>query len=1034
MFCDLVGSTALAQRLDPEELREVVRAFQAACGKVVSRFEGYVAQYLGDGVLVYFGYPVTHEDDAPRAVRTGLGIVNAVETLGHRLQPERGVELAVRVGIHTGLVVVGEVGGGTRHEQLALGETPNIAARLQDLAEPGTVVISVATHRLVRGSFECRDLGTRRIKGIATPVEVYRVLAESAAKGRLDAAAAGLTPLVGRDQEMGLLLDRWEQVKEGLGQIVMLSGEPGIGKSRLLRELAERVAAEPHRRLEGRCSPYSQHTPLYPVIDLLGRMPGWSRDDPAEEQSRKLEGALAGYSLSLPEVFPLLASLFSLPLPARYPPLALSPERQRQKTLEAVLALLLAIAAAHPLLLIVEDLHWVDPSTLEFLTLLFDQVPSTRVFALLAARPEFRPPWAPRSHLTHLMLNRFTRKQTELLVQRVAGGKALPAEVLRQVVTRTDGVPLFVEELTKMLLETGPLKEEGDRYALSGPLPPLAIPATLHDSLIARLDRLGSAKEVAQLAATLGRAFPYEPLRAVSPFDEATLQQSLERLVEAELIYRRGFPPQATYLFKHALIQEAAYQSLLKSTRQRYHQQIADVLAERFQEIADSQPELLAHHYTEAGLTGNAVVYWQRAGQRAVERSANVEAISHFTTALGLVKRAPPTPDRARQELKLQVALGPALVAIKGFAAPEVGQVYARARELCREVGETPQLFPVLRGLWEFYELRAEMRTARELAEQLLALARSAQDATLLLVAHHVLGEILLWVGEFALSRKHLEQAIAVYDPEQHRTQAFLYGGYDSGVACRSFLAHGLWYLGYPDQALRQSREALALAEQSAQPHSLVFALVHGAFLHHLRREAPAAQERAEAALALSTEQGFQFWSGYAKILRGRALVESGHGEEGIAQIHQGLAAYRATGAELELPYGAALLAEACGKIGKAEEGLTALVETLAQVEKNGVAFHAAELYRLRGELMLRQGVPDTQPVETCFHHALETARRQGARSLELQASTSLARLWQRQGKREEARCLLQDVYGWFTEGLDTLPLKEARALLGELA
>jgi predicted ATPase len=615
----------------------------------------------------------------------------------------------------------------------------------------------------------------------------------------------------------------------------------------------------------------------------------------------------------------------------------------------------------------------------------------------------------------------------------VTGEKPMPAEVLAQVLAKTDGIPLFVEELVKTILEAGLVREAAGRYVLTGPLPPLAIPATLQDALMARLDRLAVVKAVAQLGAVLGREFAYELLQAVAPLDEATVQQALTRLVEAELLYQRGLPPQATYVFKHALIQEAAYQSLLKSTRQQHHQHIAQVLEARFSETVETQPELVAHHYSEAGLSAQAVPYWQRAGQRAIQRSANLEAIGHLTKGLEVLRTLPDTPGRTQQELDLQTTLGLALVAMKGFAAPEVADAYGRARELCREVGEPRQLFRVLRGLWEFYDLRAEMATARELAEQLLALAERLQDATLLLVAHGVLGETLLWLGEFAQTCTHSEQGRAFYDHQQHRALAFLYGGYDPGVHCSSFQAHALWYLGYPDQALRKNQDALTLAQESAHPHSQVFALVHAAFLHHLRREGHAARARAKEALTLSTEQGFVFWMAYATVMRGRGLVDLDQGEEAIAQIRRGLAGYRSTGAELECPYFVALLAEALGKVGHIAEGLRVLAEMLGEVATNGLRFHEAELHRLKGELLLARAPDEHAEAEACFQRALAIARRQEAKSLELRAAMSLARLWQQQGKQEEARELLAPIYDWFTEGFDTADLQEAKAVLEEL-
>src|SRR6266542_2754115 len=587
LFGDLVDSTALASQLDPEEWREVIRAYQDACAKVIGRFEGHIAQYLGDGLLVYFGYPRAHEDDAQRAVRAGLGIVEAV-----------------RLGCHTGLVVVGEVGGGTRQEQLALGETPNLAARLQGLAAPNTLVISAATLQLLGGFFACQSLGTPPLKGFAQPLEVYQVLSESTARSRLEAVGGtGLTPLVGRAQEVGLLLERWAQVKDGVGQVVLLSGEAGIGKSRLVQVLKEHVASEPQAWLTPcQCSSYYRNSALYPMIDLLERVAlRFEREESPPQKLRKLEGFLVQYGLLLAETMPLFTALLSLPLAAEYAPLTIAPEQQKQQTLHDFLTIMLRIAAQQPLLFVMEDLHWVDPTTLEFLTLLVDQGPTARILALWTFRPDFSPPWTGRSHLTQVTLPRLPRRQAAEMTGQVAHGKALPAEVVEQVVAKTDGVPLFVEELTKMVLESGLLQERAGRYALTGPLPPLAIPATLHDSLMARLDRLAAVKGLAQLGATLGREFSYALLHAVSPWDETSLQRGLHQLVEAEFLYQRGLPPQATYLFKHALIQDAAYQSLLRSTRQQYHQRIAQVLENQFPELAETQPELLAHHYTAAG-------------------------------------------------------------------------------------------------------------------------------------------------------------------------------------------------------------------------------------------------------------------------------------------------------------------------------------------------------------------------------------------------------------------------------------------------
>jgi predicted ATPase len=686
--------------------------------------------------------------------------------------------------------------------------------------------------------------------------------------------------------------------------------------------------------------------------------------------------------------------------------------------------------------------HWADPSTLELLNLLIDQAPTARLYLLLTFRPEFTPPWGTRSHISQLTLSRLGRGQVTQMIDRVSGGKALPTEVIQQIVAKTDGVPLFVEELTKMVVESVGAPSRA-------PLSSLGIPATLHDALMARLDRLNTAKEIAQLGATLGREFSYELLQAVSPLDEETLQKGLSQLVEAELLYQRGLPPQARYIFKHALVQDAAYQSLLKSKRQQYHQQIAQVLEGRFPETVETQPELLAHHYTEAGLTKQALPYWQQAGQKAIERSANLEAISHLTKGLEVLKTLPDTPERAQQELSLQIALGGPLMATKGYTAPEVERVYTRAQELCRQVGETPQLFQVLYWLFSFYAVRTEYKTARELGEQFLSLAQSVQDPALLLPAHQALGQCLYLLGELIPAREHLEQGIPLYDPQQHRSHAFLYGA-DPGVVCRTWVALALWLLGYPDQALKRTHEALSLARELSHFYSLAVALGRAAMLHRLRQERQTMQARAEETMTLATEHGFPFFAVQGSILQGWTLAEQGQTEAGIAQMRQGLAALQIMGAKSTRPYNLALLADAHGQARQAPEGLSVLAEALAMVHENEERWYEAELYRLKGELTLQQfqvsgsqfQVADLQPLapdfqteaEECFLKAIDIARRQQAKSLELRAVMSLSRLWQQQGKKEEARQMLAEIYGWFTEGFDTTDLQEAKTLLETLS
>jgi predicted ATPase len=928
---------------------------------------------------------------------------------------------------------VGSIGSGARQEQLAMGDTPNIAARLQGLAAPNTVVLSAVTARLLHGAFALEDVGVHQLKGVAEPMAVCRVFGlGEPASDETEPAPARLPFLVGREEELGLLLRRWEQSKAGLGQVVLLSGEAGIGKTALVEKLRAHVAREGYTRVGFRGSPYHTHSALYPVIEHVKRVLHLDHHDSPETTLDKLEQALQGSRLPAEEVIPLLAALLSVLLPeGRYPALTLTAQQQRQQTLDALVAWLVVEAERRPVLAVYEDVHWVDPSTLELLSMLVEQAPTVPMLHVLAFRPDFIPPWSPRAYLTPLTLNRLDRPQVEALIQHLAGGKALPVEVVQHLVTRTDGVPLFIEELTRMILESGRLREDGDHYVLTGPLASVPIPTSLHDALMARLDRLPAAKAVAQLGAVLGREFSYAMIQALAPLDEATLQARLTQLVAAELLYQRGRPPRATYMFKHALVQDTAYVSLLKSTRQQVHRQVAVLLIEKFPETVATQPERVAQHYTEAGLTEQAIPYWQRAGQQAAQRSANTEAVQHLTTGLGLLATLPETPLRAQQELDLLIALGPALIAIKGYAAPEVEQTYARAWALCGQVGETLQILPTLRGLWRSYQSRGALRTAQELGEQLHRLAQRAATPMHLLEAHDALGYILFLLGEYAAARTHLEQGITLIDPAVQRVLVLRHGE-APGVRCLAVAALTQWCLGYPAQAVQRSQEALALAQALAHPFSLAVAQHWAAYLHHHQREAPAVQAQAESLLSLTTTQGFTLWTGFGIFWRGWALAVQGQDEAGMAQMRQGLAVVLATGQTLARSFLLVLLAEAAGHVGQVEEGLRLLVEARAAIEVSGRDGLLAEAYRLQGEL-LRQTVLDATQVEACFHQALTIARRQQAKSWELRAAMSLSRLWQQQGKRAEARDLLAPIYGWFTEGFDTADLQDAKALLEAL-
>jgi len=1025
VFCDLVDSTKLSGQLDPEEYRDVVRAYHTACMEVIQRYDGHIAQLLGDGLLVYFGYPQAHDDDAQRAVRTGLGLLTAVGALNQELQQAKGIQLAIRIGVHTGPVVVGDMGGPGRQEQLALGEVPNVASRIEGLAAANTVAISAASYHLVQGYFDCDALGSQPLRGVAEPIHVYRVLQESGARGRLDVAGTrGLTPLVGRESEVTLLLERWEQVKAGDGHVVLVSGEGGIGKSRLVHVLKEHVANELHVSWECRSVPYYRNTALYPLTDLLQRTLQWQPDETPDQKVGKLEQTLRPYRLPLEETVPLFAPLLSLPIPEdRYPPLHVSPQRQRQKTLETIVSILQELAEHQPVLFILEDLHWTDPTTLELLNLLIDQTPTASLLVLLTCRPPFQPSWHHRSYITEMTLNHLSHAQVAQLVTGVTDGKTFPAEMLQQIVAKTDGVPLFVEEITKAMLESGQLKARDRHYELVGSLSTLTIPATLQDSLMARLDRLVTAKGIAQIGATIGRQFSYELLRAIASVEAATLQQELGRLIEAELVYQRGLPPQATYTFKHALIQDAAYQSLLKSTRQQYHQRIAQALEAQFPETVETQPELLAHHYTEAGLSEQALPCWQRAGECALARSAMLEAVAHLTKALEVLDTLPDTPERAQQELDLQIALGPALISTTGHT-PEAERVYTRARALCQQVGEPYQLFPVLWGLRYVHQVRGQSQRAYEVGKELLDVAQQLHDPVLFVEAHRAQGNVAFWRGEFGVAHGHVQQALTRYDPQQLRDHVVRYGQ-NPGVFCRLFGAVALWLLGYPDQARQWSAAALTHAQELGHAFTQQQALCFSALLHLLRREVAVAQAQAEAQRALCKEQGFTMYLAWGTIQWGATLVAQGTWAEGLAQMRQGLAAYRTSGPFPWLLF-LGLLAEACGRAGQVEEGLRALHEALEALQTTEERMYEAELHRLRGELLLQQSASQQGKAEASFHQALNVSRRQQAKSLELRAAMSLSRLWQQQGKRAE-------VYGWFTEGFDTADLQEAQALLDAL-
>jgi predicted ATPase/class 3 adenylate cyclase len=1026
LSCELVGAAGGALGIDLEDWREAVGEFRRCVSETAARHVGFVARHLGNGVLVLFGYPEAHEHDAERAVRAGLELRAAVGAAA------AGAPMRCRVGIATGLVIIGEpVGVGALQAHEIVGDAPNLAARLSTAAPPDTVAIDRATRRLIGNLFDCRELGAIETAGGAEPMRAWQVLAESVFESRFEALrGSSLTPLVGREEEIDLLLRRWARAKAGDGQIVLVSGEPGIGKSRLVEALEERLQAEPHLRLRYFCSPYHQDSALFPFIEQLGHAAGFARDDVPAARLEKLEAVLARAAPPDEDVA-LLADLLSLPASERHPLPNLRPQRKKERTLEALIRQLEGLARRQPVVMVFEDAHWIDPTSHELLDLTVERVPGLPVLLIVTYRPEFQPPWTGQPRVTMLALNRLDRRDRTALIARIAGDKALPDEVVARIAERTDGVPLFVEELTKSVLEGGVLREAADRYVLDRALPPLAIPTTLHTSLLARLDRLTSARPVAQIGAAIGRQFSYALLRAVAPLPEDALQTALAQLVASELVLQRGMPPEAVYTFKHALVQDAAHDSLLRNARRQLHAQIADALETHFPELLDTQPELLAQHYAEAGLVEKSVAYWGKAGQRSAARSAMAEAAAQFQRALDQLSLLPDTFERQRHALEFLSALAAALIAVKGQAAPETGHAYARARELWERLGSPSEFIQIPYGQSLYHRNRGELDLAQRLAEDLLHVGCQRNDSAGLLLGHYNCGRNLALVGRFALSRAHLEDALAFYDAISDSSLIRQLGD-DPRVNSQAVLGIVLFCLGLPDQALAQSSGAIAEARRLAHPQSLAASLANSSRLLSLAGADAALNERADELVTVTTEQGFPHWGAYGTIYRGWLQIKSGKVAEGIALLRSGWAAYRATGAAMLVPYFLALLGRACEIAGHIADALAQLDEALQVADRTGERWFAAELYRHKGQLLLRQGHPDA--AEELYCKARSIAQEQEAKLWELRAAASLARLRRDQGRPVEARDLLAPVYGWFTEGFDTPDLKEAKALLGELA
>lgn len=1041
MFCDMVGSTLLSEQFDPEDVRDIIAGFRETCVRVVNHYEGFAARYVGDGILVYFGYPNAHEDDAERAVLAGLEIVQALAMARAGDRAVRGHVPEVRIGIATGLAVVGDlIGQQTQERDAAVGETLNLAARLQSLAPPNGIVIAPSTRALLRGKFEYQSLGIHELKGISGKIQAWHVVRPSRVETRY-AATVGPRPtsLVNREEEVALLLGRWRQAKEGNGQVVVLSGEPGIGKSRILEEIRERIADDRHIQVSFQCSPYYTSTAFYPFVQQLKFALGIEREGAMALSYSSLETAVTAAKGNVERVAPLFGSLLSIPAPDRHAPLELSPLQQKDATVAALVDHFLGFAHDQPMVIAFEDAHWIDPTSREVLDLLVEKVCTAPVLIIVTGRSEFQASWKPQYHITTLILKRLSRQLRLTLVERVAGTE-LPKEIVEEIILKTDGVPLFIEELTKTVLESNVLTERNGRYVLAGPWHQLAIPATLTDSLMARLDRMGPFKRIAQIGGTIGREFSYELLCAIADTPMGEIDAALNHLDKAGLIGSRGQLPDAVYSFKHVLIQDAARSSLLHSERRRLHARIASVLAEKYPEKTEREPELLAYHLTESGQSEPAAHSWLKAGKQAARLGANLEAIGHLRRGLAVVQASPDMYGRDEMELELRIALGNALIGAKGYGGQEVEENFTRALELGRQLDDDDKVFAATRGLWVRHFIRADLTKAHDLSVELLKFAKRERPGKALptqtgylIETHRAIAMTMLYRGRFLAARHHLHRSLNLYDPDLHGNLTERHG-INSGVVSRAYLGYLLWFLGHPDTARLHSQQAILNAEEMRHPYTLAFALEFGAYLCQHLRDVKGTRDLSNRAMIISTEHGFLHWKQQATILHGWALTELGEMEEGLSEMRAGLEGYEAMDSWLASSWFRSLLAQAYAKAGLPEAAMRALDDALAIAKRTGEQFFLAEIYRLQGEINLAHvGPAASADAEAMFLRSLEIARGQNARSWELRTAVSLARLWRDSDRCAQAAELLLPVVAGFTEGMLTADVKEAAELAGEL-
>jgi class 3 adenylate cyclase/predicted ATPase len=1032
MFSDLVGSTALSARMDPEDLREVISAYQKCTAETVRRFGGFVAKYMGDGALVYFGYPQAHEDDAERAVRAGLALIEAIATM----QLSVSIRPQVRVGIATGLVVVGElIGEGTAQERVAVGETLNLAARIQAVAAPDSVVVPELTHRLAGAAFDYEELGLHELKGIPDAARLWRVAGESTARGRFDGrVAGGLTPLVGRAEEIALLRRRWDHAKDGDGQLVLLSAPAGFGKSRMTQAFRDALGDSAITCLQYFGSPFHVNSAFHPFIRQLEWAAGIVRTDTGAQKLDKLEAILDGSTESMSETAALMAQLLSVPFGNRYPPLQITEPVQKQRTMDSLEEQLVLLSARGPVLMIFEDTHWIDPTSIELMNRLVQRAMDLPVMIIVIYRPEFTPSWSDLSHATILKLNHLGRSQVVDLIHKTAGGKVLPAAIIEQVAAKSQGIPLFIEEITRSILESGDLEEVADRYVLRQSARGFTIPSTLQDSLIARLDRLGAAKEIALTASIIGREFSYELLEALSSVSSATLVDGLEQLVRSDLLGQRGTPPQSRYTFKHALIRDAAFQSILNAHRRELHQRVAEVFESRFPEVAETEPELLAHHYTEANVVDRALAYWRQAAERAAARLAYIEALGHVDRAMKLVAVLPEGAERDEWELAILAVEGPSRMALEGWDSAPAKLLYEKARAVAERLGRPAEVFRSVWGSWMGAHGSGQYVWAHELYQEIFRLLKQTNDPEYIVQAHHAGGSQMLWEGVPRAALAHCDQLLSHYRMDVHGNLALMYGAHDPGCCSLGMRALSLAMLGYPEQAQAASAKAVAMSEELDHKPSIAQAHVFRSELLVILDRPEEAAAHLDAGISLSEKYSLANYRDSADLMQGWVRVLRGEVEAGVLQAEEALKTLKSLPSRrFRLPLRIATVGLAKAAASDLDGALALYDDALEIASTNGEHWYEPELLRLKAEMLLAQPKPRAVEAEQCLTAAISLAQKQEAKFWELRAAATLAELWAHQRRPSEARDLLAPVYGWFTEGFDTLDLKEAKALLDEL-